>query len=111
MAGNIIQVTDETFDEVCLRSDIPVLVDFWAPWCGPCRALAPTLEKLADEFKGKVKICKHNTDDDPNTAVKFGVSAIPTLLFMKGGKEVHREVGASKSANDLRRIITEKCGV
>ena len=88
------EVTDSNFDTEVLASSIPVLVDFWAPWCGPCRALAPTIDQLATELEGKVKIVKLNTDENPESAVKFRINSIPNLIFFKDGKPVDQLVGA-----------------
>lgn len=92
------EVTDSTFDAEVLQSSTPVLVDFWAPWCGPCRALAPVLDQLAEEYAGKVKILKLNTDDNPESAVKFRINSIPNLIFFKGGKPVDQVIGAQDKA-------------
>lgn len=89
-----VNVTDEAFDEVVLQSELPVVVDFWAPWCGPCKMVAPTLEKLADEYAGKLVIAKVNTDENPEWAMKFGVQGIPTMLFVSDGNVLHQQVGA-----------------
>lgn len=89
-----IHVTDAAFEKAVLQSELPVVVDFWAPWCAPCRMVAPTLDKLAKEFAGKLIIAKVNTDEDPQWAQKFGVQGIPTMLFVAKGKVVHRQVGA-----------------
>ena len=86
-------ITDSDFEEKVLKSTIPVLIDFWAEWCGPCKAIAPTLEELASEFDGKIKVVKINIDDNPNVPVKFGILGIPTLLMIKGGMEHSRQVG------------------
>lgn len=88
-----IQVTDATFEQEVLNSDVPVLLDFWAPWCGPCRMIAPILDELADEFAGKAKVVKVNVDDNPETAAKFGIRSIPTLLVFKNGEVVATQVG------------------
>src|SRR3989337_549164 len=93
MAGNVMEFTDVNFQKEVLDSPVPVLVDFWAPWCGPCRMLAPTIEELANEFNGKVKVGKLNTDERPETAGSFGISSIPTNLFFKNGQVVDRLVG------------------
>jgi thioredoxin 1 len=89
-----LHVTDATFEKDVLQSELPVVVDFWAPWCGPCRMVAPTLEKIAEEQSGKLVVAKVNTDEDPEWAMKYGVQGIPTMLFIAGGKIVHRQVGA-----------------
>lgn len=104
-----IQLTDDTFEKEVLSSVQPVLVDFWAPWCGPCRMLAPIVEELAEEYKGKVKVAKLNTDDSPNTAAKFNISAIPTMLFFKAGQVEKQMVGVHSKA-DLKKILDELAG-
>ena len=93
-----IQLTDDSFDKEVVQSAEPVLVDFWAPWCGPCRMLAPVIEELSKEYTGKVKVAKINTDDHPNAASRFKISAIPTLLFFKGGKVAEQLVGVHSKA-------------
>ncbi len=89
------KVTDASFEADVLKAEEPVVVDFWAEWCGPCRAIAPALEELSTEFDGKVKIVKLNVDENPNTAAQFGIRSIPTLLLFKGGKLAAQKVGAS----------------
>ncbi len=93
MAGNVVTLTDANFQTEVLASEQPVLVDFWAPWCGPCKALAPVVDALATDFLGKVRVGKVNTDDNPKTASSYSISAIPTLLLFKGGEIVDRFVG------------------
>jgi thioredoxin 1 len=93
MAGNVLEFSDGTFKSDVLESDVPVLVDFWAPWCGPCRMLAPTIEQLAGEYAGTVKVGKLNTDENPDTASNYGISSIPTVLLFKGGEVVRSFVG------------------
>jgi thioredoxin 1 len=95
MAGkNVLSVNDLNFDAEVLRSDTPVLVDFTATWCGPCKQIAPFVDQLADEYAGKMKVAKLDIDDAPGTAAKFGIRGVPTLLVFKGGKEVARQTGA-----------------
>lgn len=88
-----ITLTDATFDDVIQNSEVPVLVDFWAPWCGPCHMIAPSVEAIAKEYEGKLKVGKMNTDENPLTPQKFGIRGIPTLIFFKNGEEVDRVVG------------------
>ncbi|MBO1348345.1 MAG: thioredoxin [Hormoscilla sp. GUM202] len=88
------QVTDGSFQKEVLDSEIPVLVDFWAPWCGPCRMVSPVVEEIAEQYDGKVKVVKVNTDDNPNIATKYGIRSIPTLMIFKGGQRVDMVVGA-----------------
>ena len=89
-----INVTDEAFENTVIDSEIPVIVDFWAPWCGPCKMVGPILDKVAKEFAGKVIVAKVNTDNDSEWANKYGVQGIPTMLFMANGKVIHQQVGA-----------------
>ena len=98
MAGNVLEFTDTNFQSEVLDSHQPVLVDFWAPWCGPCKMLTPTIEELAGDFQGKARIGKLNTDDNPQVASSYGISAIPTVLLFKGGAIVERFVGVTPKA-------------
>ncbi len=90
----VIHVTDGTFEEQILKSAIPALVDFWAPWCGPCKAIGPMINELAGEYEGKIKIAKMNVDENPETPGKYGIRAIPTLIFFKNGKIADQITGA-----------------
>ena len=89
-----IHVNDATFEKAVLKSPLPVIVDFWAPWCGPCKMVAPTLEKIAKEYADKLVVAKVNTDENPEWATRYGVSGIPTMLFIAGGEVVHEQGGA-----------------
>jgi thioredoxin 1 len=93
MSGAYIEVTDQTFGEQVLQSDGPVIVDFWAPWCTPCLRMAPTFEKLAGEYSGKITFAKMNTDENQTTPSRLGIQGIPTMIIFSGGKEVDRVVG------------------
>jgi thioredoxin 1 len=98
MAQGIINVTDESFEREVLKADSPVLVDYWAEWCGPCKMIAPVLEEIAKEYSGKVKVAKLNIDENPGTPPKYGIRGIPTLMLFKGGSVEATKVGAvSKS--------------
>ncbi|ABQ99603.1 thioredoxin [Haemophilus influenzae] len=92
--SQVLHINDADFESVVVNSDIPVLLDFWAPWCGPCKMIAPVLDELAPEFAGKVKIVKMNVDDNQATPAQFGVRSIPTLLLIKNGQVVATQVGA-----------------
>lgn len=94
MSKNIVTVTDQNFKKEVLESEVPVLVDFWAPWCAPCRMIAPVVEQLADEYAGKFKIAKLNTDENSETASAYGIRSIPTLGIFKGGQLIDGVVGA-----------------
>ena len=104
MAGNVIEVSDVDFEEEVLKSELPVLVDFWAPWCGPCRMVGPVVEDLAVDNAGKVKFCKCNTDDSLKTAQKYLIRSIPTLILIKNGEIAEQIVGA-RSKEDLQAFL------
>jgi thioredoxin 1 len=101
-----IHVTDAAFEKVVLKSTVPVIVDFWAPWCGPCRMVAPVLDKIAKEQAEKLIVAKVNTDENAEWAMKFGVQGIPTMLFIANGKVVHKQVGALPEQM-LKRVIDQ----
>ena len=104
------EVTDKSFEQEVLNSDVPVLVDFWAPWCGPCRMVAPVVEEIADQYEGQIKVVKLNTDDNPQVASQYGIRSIPTLMIFKDGQKVDMVVGAvpkTTLANTLEKYIDE----
>ncbi len=108
MAANVLELTDANFEAEVVKSDLPVLVDFWAPWCGPCRMIAPSVEALAGEWAGKIKVGKLNTDESGEAAAKFGIRSIPTLMVFKGGEVVATLVGAlpkDKIAEQVLRVL------
>jgi thioredoxin 1 len=103
-------ITDGTFETEVMKSNVPVLVDFWAEWCPPCRAMTPIVESLAQQFENKAKIVKLNVDDNPSVTQRFGIKGIPTMIVFKGGKEAERIVGATNE-DSLKRIIEEQITV
>ncbi len=104
MSENIIDVTDSTFETLVLKSNMPALVDFWASWCAPCRAIAPIVDEMATQFNGRVRVAKMNVDDNPATPGKYGVRGIPTLILFKDGKVVDQLVGAVPK-NQIKELI------
>jgi thioredoxin 1 len=107
MAGDVAAFTDANFKTDVLESSEPVLVDFWAPWCGPCKMIAPTIEAIAAEYSGKVRVGKLNTDDNPKTATEYGINAIPTVLLFKGGQVVDKFVGVVNKAKLTSSLDTQ----
>ena len=103
MGGNVTVVTDGTFDEIVVNSTQPALVDFWAVWCGPCRMIAPHVEALSGEFAGRAVVAKLDVDTNRQTAIRYGIQSIPTILFFKGGKLVDRVVGVVD-----KKVLTDK---
>ena len=104
MSDNIVHVTDANFEQEVLQSDVPVLVDYWAEWCGPCKMIAPILEEIAKDYEGKIKICKMDVDSNQDTPQKFGIRGIPTLMMFKDGNAEATKVGAL-SKNQLSEFI------
>ena len=105
-SDKVVVITDAEFDSSVLQSEKPVVLDFWAEWCQPCKMLAPTVEEVAGEYEDKIKVGKLNVDDNPSTATKYGIRGIPTLLFFKGGKVVQQVTGV-KSKAEIKKIIDE----
>mgnify|MGYP000515890589 FL=1 len=106
MAGNLIEFTDDNFDTEVLKSNLPVLVDFWAEWCGPCKMIAPIVEEIASDYAGKVKVGKVNVDFNNQVAMQYGIRGIPALLVFKGGAVANQIVGAVPK-NDITQILDE----
>ena len=106
MAGNVIELNDAAFDETVHNSDMPVLVDFWAPWCGPCKMMAPIIEDVANTYLDRAKVCKLNTDDARDSAMEFSINAIPTLILFKDGQVQKKWVGLT-SKKDISAAIDE----
>ena len=102
MADNVVELTDESFDEIVNSSEMPVLIDFWAPWCGPCKMMGPIIEEIASTYKDRALICKLNTDDARDSAMEFGISSIPTIILFKNGQIEKKWVGVTSS-----KVISE----
>ena len=109
MGKNTVEITDTNFEQEVAASPVPVLVDFWAEWCGPCRMIAPTVEAVAEEYTGKVKVGKVNVDENIGTAGRFNIRGIPTLLLFKGGQVVDQRVGAV-GKNDIVKMLSPHVG-
>jgi thioredoxin len=104
--ANIVHVTDATFEKEVIKSKEPVLIDFWAPWCAPCRAIAPVIDDLANEYSGRLKVVKINVDDNPEVPARYGVRGIPNLLIIKGGEVKEQIVGAVPKGHLVRAVDT-----
>jgi len=102
--GNAVNITTQSWDQEVVQSEVPVMVDFWAAWCGPCKMIAPTIEELAEEYEGQLKVCKLNTDENPEIASKNQIMGIPSLLFFKEGKLVDKIVGAASKKQFKEKI-------
>jgi thioredoxin 1 len=109
MSKQVIEVSDNSFEKEVLGSDQPVLVDFWAEWCGPCRMIAPTVERVAEQYAGRARVAKVNVDENPATAQRYGIKGIPTLILFHEGREAERIVGAV-SGDALARVIEKHAG-
>jgi len=102
--SNVIHLTDAIFEQEVLKSDIPVLIDFWAAWCGPCRLIAPYIDEISQEYQGKIKVCKLDVDNNQMTAMRYGIRSIPMLLFFKNGEVVDSILGAVPKKNIVEKI-------
>ncbi|MCZ6791619.1 MAG: thioredoxin [Candidatus Dadabacteria bacterium] len=103
-SDSIIELSDSTFETEVVKSDLPVLVDFWAPWCGPCRAIAPIVEEISSSYEGKIKVGRMNVDENQSTTMKFGIRSIPTIIMFKGGEAVDQIIGAVPKG-EIERVV------
>ncbi len=109
MAGNIVDVTDENFEQEVLKAELPTLVDFWAPWCGPCHMVSPILEEIAEDYAGQFKLAKLNVDNAPDTAARYGIRAIPSMLLFKDGEIAAQTIGAQPK-QELLKVLAPHLG-